>query len=92
MYRKPGIAWKDHFFGMLKRNGRVYTEIVSDCSKANLQGIIRGCVGLKSAIRLDGCPGYDGLVNLGYQKRFRVPHTQNEFANKHSHINGIENF
>ena len=42
------------------------------------------------------CPiyvrGYDGLVDMGYQKHFRVEHGQNEFANRHSHINGIESF
>lgn len=30
-------------FGLFKRNGRVHTETVPDCSKPTLQGIIRGC-------------------------------------------------
>ena len=32
------------------------------------------------------------MVDLGYQKHFRVQHGNNEFANKHSHITGIESF
>ena len=75
-----------------KRHDRVYTEIVPDCSKATLQGIIRGRVALESVIHSDGWRGYDGLVDLGYQKHFRVEHSHNEFANSHSHINGIESF
>ena len=40
-------------FGLFKRNGRVYTEVVPDCSKATLQGIIRGRVELESIIHSD---------------------------------------
>lgn len=90
--RGRGGHGKTIVFGLFKRNGRVYTEIVPDCSKPTLQGIIRGHVSLESIIHSDGWRGYDGLVDLGYQKHFRVEHGKNEFANKHSHINGIESF
>ena len=90
--RGRGARGKTIVFGLFRRNGRVYTEIVPDCSKATLQGIIRGRVELESVIHSDGWRGYDGLVDLGYQKHFRVEHGTNEFANKHSHINGIESF
>ena len=43
-------------------------------------------------IHTDGWKGYNGLVDLGYQKHYRVIHNNNEFANKRSHINGIESF
>jgi transposase-like protein len=43
----------------------VYTEVVPDCSKATLQGTIRGRVELESVIHSDGWRGYDGLVDLG---------------------------
>ena len=90
--RGRGARGKMIVFGLFKRNGRVYAEIVSDCSKATLQGIMRGRIALESVIHSDGWRGYDGLVDLGYQKHFRVEHGANEFANKHSHINGIESF
>ena len=90
--RGRGARGKTIVFGLFKRNGRVYTEIVPDCSKRTLQGIIRGRVELESVIHSDGWRGYDGLVDLGYQKHFRVEHGNNEFSNEHSHINGIESF
>ena len=90
--RGRGSRGKTIVFGIFKRNGRVYTEIVPDCSKRALQGIIRGRVELESVIHSDGWRGYDGLVDLDYQKYFRVEHGNNEFANEHSHINGIESF
>lgn len=40
--RGRGASSKTIVFGLLKRDGNVYTEIVPDCSKATLQGIIRG--------------------------------------------------
>lgn len=90
--RGRGARGKTIVFGLFKRNGRVYTKIVPDCSKRTLQEVIRGRVDLESVIHSDGWPGYDGLVDLGYKKHFRVQHGNNEFANKHSHINGIESF
>ena len=60
--RGRGARGKTIVFGLFKRNGRVYTEIVPDCSKPTLQGIIRGRVELESVIHSDGWRGYDGLV------------------------------
>ena len=34
--------------------------------------------------------GYDGLVDVGYDKHFRVNHGNNEFAKGMNHINEIE--
>lgn len=90
--RGRGAAGKTPVFGLLKRNGRVYTELVSDCKKATLQAIIRGRVAPQVAIHSDGWRGYDGLVDVGYDKHFRVNHSANEFASGTRHINGIESF
>jgi transposase-like protein len=79
-------------FGIFKRNGCVYTEVVPDCKKRTLQRVIRGRVALDTMIHSDGWRGYDGLVDVGYSKHFRVLHADNEFANDQSHINGIESF
>ena len=68
--RGRGARGKTIVFCLFKRNGRVYTKIVPDCSKATLQGIIRGRVKLESVIHSDGWRGYDGLVDLGYQNIF----------------------
>ena len=52
--RGRGASGKTIVFGLLKREGNVYTEIVPDCSKATLQGIIRGHLELDSVINTDG--------------------------------------
>ncbi|MDE2419555.1 MAG: IS1595 family transposase [Gammaproteobacteria bacterium] len=90
--RGRGAYGKTIVFGLLKRQGKVYTEIVPDCSKTTLQGIIRGHVDLGTVIHSDGWRGYEGLVDIGYDKHFRVNHGANEFANGDRHINGIESF
>ena len=90
--RGRGARGKTIVFGLFKRQGRVYTEIVPDCSRATLQGVIRGRIDPESVIHSDGWRGYNGLVDLGYHKHYRVQHGENEFANVHSHINGIESF
>jgi len=90
--RGRGAGNKIPVFGLLKRNGKVYTRIVPNCSRSTLQGIIRGKVKLESIIHTDGFRGYDGLIDLGYKKHYRVNHSRDEFARGKSHINGIENF
>ena len=54
--------------------------------------IIKGKADTGSVLYSDGFKTYDGLVNYGYKKHFRVKHGDNEFAVGHNHINGIENF
>ena len=90
--RGRGAYGKTIVFGLLKRGGKVYTEIVPDCKSKTLQDIVRGKVSAESIIHTDGWRGYDGLVDIGYDKHFRVNHGNNEFANKQTHINGIESF
>ena len=90
--RGRGAAGKTPVFGILQRQGKVYTEVVPDCAKATLQAIIRGRVSPESVIHSDKWRGYNGLVDLGYKKHYRVHHGTNEFARGKSHINGIESF
>jgi transposase-like protein len=90
--RGRGASGKTIVFGLLKRDDKVYTEVVPDCKKATLQAIIRGRVSVDAVIHSDGWRGYDGLVDVGYAKHYRVHHGQNEFAHDQSHINGIESF
>jgi len=79
-------------FGIFKRNGTVYTEIVPDCSRRSLQRAIRGHVALDSVIYSDGWRGYNGLVDVGYGKHLRVNHGNDEFVRGRVDINGIEGF
>ena len=90
--RGRGASGKTIVFGILQRRGKVYTEIVPNCAKATLQAIIRGRVDANSIIHSDQWRGYNGLVDLGYKKHYRVHHSDDEFARGRSHINGIESF
>ena len=89
--RGRGAYGKTVVFGIFERDGQVYTEIVPDCSKATLQGIVRGRVHPSTAVNSDGWRGYNGLVDLGYG-HYRVDHSRDEFARGVVHINGIEGF
>ena len=63
--RGRGAGHKTIVFGIFKRNGHVYTEIIPDARKATLQAVIRGKVTSESVIHSDGWRGHDGLVDLG---------------------------
>ncbi len=90
--RGRGAGSKQIVFGIYKRNGKVYTEIVPNAAKKTLQAIIRGKVSLDSVIHSDGWRGYNGLVDVGYSKHLRVNHSEDVFAIGDVHINGIESF
>ena len=90
--RGRGASGKTVVFGLLKRGNEVYTEIVPNASKAALQAVIRGRASPESVLHTDGWRGYDGLVDLGFDKHFRVYHSDNEFATGPNHVNGIESF
>lgn len=90
--RGRGAYGKTIVFGIYKRNGSVYTEIVPNCSRKTLYAIIKGRVDAASVIHTDGFRTYDGIVDLGYQKHYRVNHSADEFAQGSNHINGIEGF
>ena len=89
--RGRGAKGKVPVFGLLKRNGKVYTKIVKKCDKAELMPIIKGKILEESTVYTDGWKSYDSLVLNGY-KHYRVFHSKNEFARGKSHVNGIESF
>ena len=90
--RGRGAGGKTVVFGLLKRGDSVYTEIVPDATKRTLQAIIRGRADIASIIHTDRWRGYDGLVDVGFDKHLRVNHGNNEFARGSVHVNGIESF
>lgn len=63
--RGRGASGKTIVFGIFKRNGCVWTEIVAECKEATLQAIIRGRVTVEAVIHSDGWRGWDGLVDVG---------------------------
>jgi transposase len=90
--RGRGAQGKTVVFGMKKRDGKVYTQIVKNCSAAELLPIIEKLAPTNSTIYSDEWKAYDGLVNMGYREHHRVKHGNDVFANGRAHVNGIENF
>ena len=89
--RGRGAGGKTPVVGLLKRGGKVFTEIVENCSKQALMPIIKGRVLSEATIYTDGWKSYDGLVLDGY-KHHRIHHHKNQFARGKNHVNGIESF
>ncbi len=93
--RGRGAKGKTIVFGLLKRGGKVYTQIVPDVSRKTLMQVIDGKVEKEAVMYTDGFRSYDGLVDWGYKHHYRVNHGENEFVNindNSNHINGIESF
>ena len=77
-------------FGLLKRNGRVFTVVIPDAKTDTLMPIIRQKVKPYSIVYSDCWRGYNAH-DISEFKHYRINHSK-LFANKHNHINGIENF
>lgn len=88
--RGRGAGGKTAVFGILKRNGKVYTVVVQDTKQKTLMPVIKGKINPDSIVYTDSYRSYNAL-DVSDFKHFRVNHSK-EFAKGHNHINGIENF
>ena len=88
--RGRGASGKVPVFGLLKRGGKVYTKVISDASSTTLLPIIASKVVPDSVVYSDCWRSYNALDVSGF-KHYRINHSK-IFADKHNHINGIENF
>jgi len=89
--RGRGARGKIPVIGLLKRKGKVFTQIIINCERKHLLPIIKGQILENSTVYTDGWKSYDGLVLNGY-KHHRIYHSENEFARGKNHVNGIESF
>lgn len=88
--RGRGAAGKTAVFGLLKRDGKVYTVVVPNTQSATLLPIIREKVKPDSIVYTDFYRSYD-VLDVSEFYHFRINHSSH-FAENHNHINGIENF
>lgn len=88
--RGRGAAGKVPIFGLLKRGGKVYTQIITDAKRDTLIPIIEDKIMLDSIVYSDCWSAYNTLDTSGF-RHFRINHSK-LFADKKNHINGIENF
>jgi transposase len=87
--RGRGAADKMIVFGLLKRNGKVYTVIVSDTKSSTLMPVITKKITPDGIVYTDQWRSYNAL-DVGFCHH-RINHSTH-FANGKNHINGIENF
>ncbi len=88
--RGRGAGGKVAVFGILKRGGKVYTQIILDAKTTTLMPIIRQKIEPDSIVYTDYWRAYNAL-DVSEFKHYRINHSK-LFAQKHNHINGIENF
>ena len=66
--RGRGAGRKVPVIGVFKRNGKVFTDVLEDCSREALEAVIKGKVAYESIVHTDGWKGYDGLIDIGYKR------------------------
>ena len=88
--RGRGAGGKVPVFGLLKRGGKVYTKVIPDAKADTLMPIIREKVVPDSIVYSDYWRGYN-VLDISEFKHYRINHSK-LFADRHNHINGIENF
>ena len=85
-----GAAGKVVVFGILKRNGRVYTVVVDNAKSETLLPVIKKKIMPDSIVYTDSLSSYDKF-DVSDFIHYRINHSK-EFADRQNHINGIENF
>ena len=90
--RGRGAGKKKLVLGVLKRGGKVHTDIITRASRKEIMPILKGKVLDETTIYTDGWRSYDGLIDVKNFKHHRVYHSKDEFVRGKSHINGIESF
>ena len=89
--RGRGAKGKSIVFGLLERDGRVYTRVVEGVSADDLMTVIRKKTRKGSVYYSDTFKSYNSLKRLG--KHLRVNHSKHMVDTRtKNHINGIEGF
>ncbi|ATW46487.1 DDE transposase [Glaesserella parasuis str. Nagasaki] len=88
--RGRGAAGKVAVFGILKRQGKVFTVVVNDTKITTLMPVISRKIKPDSWVYTDTYHSYDALDVSEFHHE-RINHSE-LFTVKQNHINGIENF
>ena len=88
--RGRGAAGKVPVFGILKRGGKVYTQIIDNTKTDTLMPIISQKVKPDCVVYTDSFRSYNAL-DVSEFKHYMINHSE-LVADKKNHINGIENF
>ena len=88
--RGRSAAGKVVVFGILKRNGRVYTVVADNAKSDTLMPVIKQKIMPDSIVYTDSLSSYDKL-DVSSFIHYRINHCK-AFADRQNHINGIEFF
>ncbi|MAS11011.1 IS1595 family transposase [Salinisphaera sp.] len=88
--RGRGAAGKVPVFGLLKRGGKVYAQIIPNAQTRTLMPIIEARVQPDSIVYTDSLSSYD-VLDVSAFRHYRINHSD-RFVDRQNHINGIENF
>ena len=88
--RGRGAAGKSIVFGLLERDGRVYTKVVEHVSASELMGHIQEHTRKGSVYYTDTFRSYNSLKRWG--KHHRLNHSKALAYRNGNHINGVEGF
>jgi transposase len=89
--RGRGAAGKVIVFGILKRDDRVFTKVVTDTKANTLMPIIINKIAPDSVVYTDSYRSYNALDVSGFHHH-RINHSIYFAEHSFNHINGIENF
>jgi len=78
--RWRGAENKVPVFGVLKRDGKVYTQIIKNASKQELLPIVRQIVRKRSKVYTDKWKAYDGLVFDWYKHTASTTRSSTQIA------------
>lgn len=88
--RGRGAAGKTAVFGILKRGGKVYTQVVIDTKSSTLMPIITRKIAPDSIVYTDSYRSYN-VLDVSTFEHHRINHSK-VFGIGKNHINGVENF
>lgn len=89
--RGRGAEGKTVVFGMLQRDGKIMTKIVTDAKTRTLEPLILANVHAGSEIHSDEWFAYRNLNGKGYEHK-TVEHGKGEYAKDGVHVNGLEGY
>lgn len=91
-YKRGRGMGKIPIFGVLKRNSRVYTQIIRNTGKRELMPIVKSLAEKGSTVYTDTWKTYDGLIFDGY-KHYGINHSKDKYGDgKGNYVNSIEDF
>ena len=85
-----GAVGKVAVFGLLKRGGKVFAQVVSNTKSKTLLPLIARKIASDSIVYTDSYGSYNALDASEFH-HYRINHSTT-FAKGKNHINGIENF